>query len=472
MISDIELEKTVLGGMISSPDYLFEIDKYLDVDLFTDPLHRLIASKIIEFNKEGKDYNMITLAHAIEGVTPYEITSIATANVCPDVKNCALLYDLKVKRDLFVIASRVASKAQSKIEDPYEILTEMQKDIEGLYVLGSTDAKTMLDACNDLHKIVTTNQDPNNSTKGEELHLSKLNKVMRLTGGELTVVAGESQMGKTALALNFLQHVAGQGVVSGMFSMEMTSSLLASRLVSRESGVNGFRILRRPLDSTELEKFDKGVGKVMNLPIYIDENSCNTSTSIANTVRLWVKKYGIKGFVVDYLQMMKTVGHSNEQGLADIVRDLKNVCVEQNVWCVLLSQLNRNMEYPVPTLTRLRGSGQIEEGADNVILLYRPDKYKTLDLKFPNEWGHLDTENRAWIHLAKNRNGEQIDFVCNWNGSTTSFSDLDESILVEASSKQEAINKYERSKDPFSDLPPQQDSSCFKQNNPLDNLPF
>ena len=110
MISDIELEKNVLGGMISSPDYLFEIDKYLNVDLFTDPLHRLIASKIIEFHKEGKDYNMITLAHAIEGITPYEITSIATANVYPDVKNCALLYDLKVKRDLFVIASRVANR--------------------------------------------------------------------------------------------------------------------------------------------------------------------------------------------------------------------------------------------------------------------------------------------------------------------------------------------------------------------------
>ena len=443
MISDLELERNVLGGMINSKDYVYEIEKYLVDGLFTTDLHRKIADKIKEYISRGDDYNLITLSRSISDVSPVEIVAISSKCVLPDVRNAQLLYDQKVNRDIFVLGHEIVRLSEDITSDPYDILQKIQSTIADLYVLGESEAKTMAQACSELYEVVKKNQQSDKELTGSPYNLTKLNDATGgLHGGELTILAAESQMGKTALALNIMQTAATYGDTVGIFSMEMNSSLLASRLVSRASGVSGFRLLRKKLVADEFKMLDEGIGATMDLPIYIDENSNNTATGIANTIRSWKTKYGIKGFVVDYLQMMKLENSKNEQGLADAVRVLKNVCVEQNVWCILLSQLNRNMEYPVPTLQRLRGSGQIEEGADNVILIYRPEKYPSLNLSFPNEFSTIPIENKAWIHLAKARNGSQVDFICNFDGSTTTFSDLDDTIIINNKDIASKVSSY------------------------------
>ena len=301
----------------------------------------------------------------------------------------------------------------------------------------------MEEACSELRTIVNKNLAGGRELSGSAYNLKELNRATGgLHEGELTVVAGESQMGKTALGVNIMSSVALNGDAVAIFSMEMRSSLLASRIVASVSGVSGSKMLRTPLDTHTLQRFEKGVGKVMGLPIYIDESNSNTATEISNTVRIMVQKYGIKGFVVDYLQMLK-MGAGKEQDIADAVRTFKNTCTSLGVWCVLLSQLNRDKENPIPTMTRLRGSGQIEEGADNIIFVYRPEKYKTLNLTFPNEFSSINIENKAWIHLAKQRNGAQVDFICDWDGATTTFSDLDNSVLSNIEEANNNINIYE-----------------------------
>ena len=439
-MTDKDLEANVLGGYINDKNYRYEIEKYLSEDCFTDTVHRAIYRKASELHNKAEEFNCMTLANSIEGVELFDVMNISTKCIIPEVANAALLYDLKVKRDLFMLGNQIANASRDKTKDPFEILKLIENSTVGLYTVGGNEAITMLQACEKLNEIVEKNQASSKELTGASFGLSEIDRVTGgIQKGNLIVVGAESQMGKTALGLNIAQSAAEGGDTVGIFSLEMSAALVASRMVSRSSGVSGFRILRKPLVDEELVKYDKGVGKVVNLPIYIDDSFCDNANDICNQVRGWVKKHGVKGFVVDYLQLMQTEGRTEEAGIAQVARKFKNLCTELDIWCILISQLNRNTEFPVPTLNRMRGSGQIEDAADVVLLLYRPEKYPTLGLKFPEPYHTMPTENRAWIHVAKNRNGEQTDFVCEWNGATTTFSDLDESILIENNRRVEQL---------------------------------
>ena len=442
MITDVALEEDVIGGMINDKNYVYEIQKYITEDYFTDPLKQKVCDFILKQVKEGVDYNIISLKSNLD-VDAFQLMQWSSKCVIASARNGAILSDICKKRRLMLISSRVMRECQDKESDIYDMLDTLQKEVTELYSNSSSSIKTMYDACSELRTIVNKNLAGGKELSGSAYNLKELNRATGgLHEGELTVVAGESQMGKTALGINITSSVAVSGDAVAVFSMEMRSSLLASRIVASVSGVSGSKMLRTPLDAPTLQRFEKGVGKVMNLPIYIDESSANTATEISNTVRTMVQKYGIKGFVVDYLQMLK-MGAGKEQDIADAVRTFKNTCTSLGVWCILLSQLNRDKENPIPTMTRLRGSGQIEEGADNIIFVYRPEKYKTLNLTFPNEFSGIGIEDKAWVHLAKQRNGAQIDFVCNWDGATTTFSDLDGEILSEVEDSQKIVNVYD-----------------------------
>ena len=246
MISDLELEQNVLGGMINSKDYVYEIEKYLVDGLFTTDLHRKIADKIKEHISKGDDYNLITLSRSISGISPVEIVAISSKCILPDVRNAQLLYDQKVNRDIFVLGHEIVRLSEDKTSDPYDTLQKIQNTIADLYVLGESEAKTMAQACSELYEVVKKNQQSDKELTGSPYNLTKLNDATGgLHGGERTILAAESQMGKTALALNIMQTAATYGDAVGIFSMEMNSPLLASRLVSRASGVSGFRLLRK-----------------------------------------------------------------------------------------------------------------------------------------------------------------------------------------------------------------------------------
>lgn len=442
MITDVSLEEDVIGGMINDKNYVYKIQKYITEDYFTDPIKQKLCNFILEQVNEGVEYNVISLKSSLD-LNAFDLMQWSSKCIISSVRNAVILSDICKKRRLLLIASRVTRECQDKESDVYEMLDRLQGEVTDLYSNSQSSIKTMEEACSELRTIVNKNLAGGRELSGSAYNLKELNRATGgLHEGELTVVAGESQMGKTALGVNIMSSVALNGDAVAIFSMEMRSSLLASRIVASVSGVSGSKMLRTPLDTPTLQRFEKGVGKVMNLPIYIDESSANTATEISNTVRTMVQKYGIKGFVVDYLQMLK-MGAGKEQDIADAVRIFKNTCTSLGVWCLLLSQLNRDKENPTPTMTRLRGSGQIEEGADNIIFVYRPEKYKTLNLTFPNEFSSINIENKAWIHLAKQRNGAQVDFICDWDGATTTFSDLDNSVLSNIEEANNNINIYE-----------------------------
>ena len=140
---------------------------------------------------------------------------------------------------------------------------------------------------------------------------------------------------------------------------------------------------------------------------------------------MMVIKYGIKGVIVDYLQILNVnmKGANKEQQMGDVARRLKNIAKELDIWVIALSQLSRDNQNPIPSLTRLRDSGQIAEAADMVILIYRPEIYGK---KYPVEFSEMSTEGTAMIDVAKGRNIGLMKFIVGFDARTTNFYELGE----------------------------------------------
>lgn len=212
----------------------------------------------------------------------------------------------------------------------------------------------------------------------------------------LIIIASRPGMGKTALALNFSQRIA-QNHPIGFISLEMSSIQLYERMLSMESEVPGDVIREGRSTDVEWDKIEKAEPKVSKLPVYIQEGSYFINDIITKARHLKEEKE-IKVLVIDYLQLLRSTGENRLMEVSNITRDLKNIAMELHIPIVCLAQLSRKVEERTnhrPLLSDLRESGTIEQDADVVMFLLRPDYYDEKDR--PNE---------ADLIIAKNRHGK------------------------------------------------------------------
>ena len=213
------------------------------------------------------------------------------------------------------------------------------------------------------------------------------------------------------------------GCPVAFYSMEMTKHQIAARMLSAESGIPSKDIQMSRLSEPMLEQIDKGVARVLRNDVYFDDRSTSNIDTILSSIRSLKIKYGIKGAIVDYLQILNVnmKGTNKEQQMGDVARRLKNIAKELGIWIVALSQLNRDNLNPVPTLARLRDSGQIAEAADVVMLIYRPECYSK---DYPEPFKSANTQGTAMIDVAKGRNVGTFKFLVGFDKPTTSFYNL------------------------------------------------
>jgi replicative DNA helicase len=243
-----------------------------------------------------------------------------------------------------------------------------------------------------------------------------------LQTSDLIIVAAETSQGKTSFAIKLAMNC---GCPIAFYSMEMKKEQIAARMISISSGVPANEILYSKLDGGQIQQIDRGVAKVENLPVYFDDRSTSNIETILSSIRMMKIKYGIKGVVVDYLQILNVnmKGSNKEQQMGDVARRLKNIAKELDIWVIALSQLNRDAQNPVPSLARLRDSGQIAEAADMVILIYRPEVYGK---RYPEEFSDKATIGTAMIDVAKGRNVGLMKFIVGFRKENTSFYDLED----------------------------------------------
>ena len=241
----------------------------------------------------------------------------------------------------------------------------------------------------------------------------------------LIVCAAESSQGKTAFANAIALTAAKSGTKIAFYSMEMSGAQLMTRLAAIESGIPVSTLTNEKLTNEQIRSFDRSVASLSKLGIYFDDRSTSNIETILASIRSIVIKYHVQGVVIDYLQILtiNKKGSNVEEAIAEAARRLKNIAKELNIWVLALSQLSRDNQNPLPSVNRLRGSGQINEAADITILLYRPEVYNK---RYPEPFQSTNPNGTAMIDIAKGRNVGVFKFIVGFNAATTHFYELNE----------------------------------------------
>ena len=245
----------------------------------------------------------------------------------------------------------------------------------------------------------------------------------------LTIIAAFTGVGKSSLAMNIATKVAGEGEPTAYYSLEMGKSELAARAISGKAGISSSVIVNCKLENFQLQQFDKAVGETKGLPIYIDERATVSFDNTVRSIRTLVRTKGIKLAVIDYLQIYSQVGDNVESSLAYMARAAKNIAKECKIAVILLSQLSRGKEHP--DIKQLRGSGQIEESADNIVLVDRPEAYPNSNIRYEGDFSDQDTHGTAKLILAKGRGVGVGTSLVGFDGRFTQFYELDDKPNVE-----------------------------------------
>lgn len=429
----LELEEQVLGSLIVESQYLNEVIDILTENTFYKSEHKTIFKSILDLKSNSQNIDLLTITEnlkkrgalqncgGIEYIMNLSTQSTSSANI---VYHSRILKQKELQRSIIEIGSKMVNNGYSDLNDPFEIIDNSSTN---LYELISSSLGKDFVSFNSLvfDRIKKYNEGLKEGITGVA---SGLNELDQLTNGfqnnNLIILAARPAMGKTAMALHFVRKAAiDLDLPVAIFSLEMSKEQLTDRIISAESEVELEALKKRNLRHDQSIKIDKTYDKLIKSNIIIDESSTLTINQLKSKAIRMQQKHGIKLIVVDYLQLMsgsKSKGN-REQEISEISRGLKQVAKELNIPVIALSQLSRQVENRPggnkrPMLSDLRESGSIEQDADIVMFLYRPEYYGIEEDENGNSTAGL-TE----IIVAKNRDG-QVDIAkCHFVGKFQRF---------------------------------------------------
>jgi replicative DNA helicase len=342
-----------------------------------------------------------------------------------------LSYYLEIVQEKFVLrrliqtCTAVVGRVYEHEGNPDKLLDEVERDIlrinESRVETSSNTIKELVKRA--INTIEDYHQRQGNLT-GIATGFTDLDKMTSgLHEGEMIVIAARPSMGKTSLAMNIAEHVAiEQGLAVGVFSLEMTADSLVLRMLCSRSRVNMRNVRDGFLAERDFPKLTGAAGKLAKAPMFIDDSSGLSILQLRAKARRMQQQYGIKLFVIDYLQLLHSTANraeNRQQEIADISNGIKSLAKELRVPVIVLSQLNRELERDKnrkPRMSDLRESGAIEQDADLVGLLYKPSSDD-------DEAGAAAEEDAVPVNLliAKQRNGPTGDVNLTFLKSFTRF---------------------------------------------------
>lgn len=385
-----DTEIGVMSAVMFDQNIYDYVRDMISEDLFTDYDCRKVYDVMQQISDEGKipDWQEMDARLRKEHV---DITRFMNG----DYKSFELtkqriifLQDLSVRRRL----AGIFYKGQVMTSDPTITLEDVQQLFKEFDAVVNNSAGSDMQQFGDILGKLMNDVALRKQDKGEQGMMTGLrifDSRFGWHGGDLIIIAGETSMGKSTLATTIAYNMANAGIPVAYYSMEMGAKQLTARIIARQVKVSSSTTLYGKLSDDEYNRVYDGASRMKNLPIYFDEDSKTSFTKICGSARRMVKKYGVRIIFIDYLQILANGrGDNREQLIGDMARDLKRLAVELDVCIVALSQLARAVGAKEPSLSRMRGSGQIEEACDMAILIHRPNPKN-------------DT---AKIYLAKGRN--------------------------------------------------------------------
>tara|TARA_R100001594_G_scaffold45372_1_gene78177 strand:- start:9700 stop:10986 length:1287 start_codon:yes stop_codon:yes gene_type:complete len=408
MYEDKEIERILLGKIISFPDQYIKHHDNITENMFVDPTNINVFNSYSKLQSQGKSPDLINLSKDLTGTEDHiNLTLSRMANqdafLPIEVETCIIrLKEAQTNRNIFEFAKQLGIYIENR-EDVSKIIDFISKKSGSLDSNSIFKEKEISDQLSDVLKELEKRINSDGLT-GVPTGFESLDK---FTGGwqetDLVIVGGASSMGKTSLALAFALNASKQSVPTAIFSYEMSYQQLLMRMISSETGIDNKWMLNGTLDMKNFETINKQIGKIEKLPLYIDDCNRTSLTYLLNRIRKLHSTKGIKLVLVDYLQLVNASSKKNnrEQEVSLIARSLKNISKELGITIIALSQLNRGVGLRTesrPTMADLRESGEIEQAADIVVLVYRPEYYGITDVEGEN------TRGLAEIIFAKGRN--------------------------------------------------------------------
>ncbi len=418
-----ELEEAVLGAiMLEKSAFDSLVDTNLKPECFYVEAHSIIFSAMMDMQQRGIPIDILTVVEelkrkeqleAVGGayfVTKLTNTVVSTANIDAHAR---IILQKFIQRELIRISGEIIGDAYEDSTDVFDLLDDSETkmfNITNNYLkknfedIGNVLAKTI----NRIDQLRKQEDDISGVTSG-------FASLDRITYGwqptDLIILAARPSVGKTAFALNLARNAAlhpVKPVAVGFFSLEMSASQLVQRILSAESEIKMEKISRGKLEEHEYQQLHaKGIKRLEAAPLFIDDTAALNIFEFRAKARRMVNKHQVKIIIIDYLQLMSGSGDRNtnrEQEISNISRNLKALAKELNIPIIALSQLSRAVETrkesKMPQLSDLRESGAIEQDADMVMFIYRPEYYEN----FTNEMGE-DNRGETHIKIAKHRNG-------------------------------------------------------------------
>jgi replicative DNA helicase len=424
----VELEESVLGALMIEPDAFSVVSEMLTPRSFYKEQHQIIYNAIKNLGVEQKPIDLFTVQDElakngeIDKVGGAYFLASLTSNVVSAVHlefHAQIIAQKHLARELIRISTEIQNNAFDASTDVDELMQDAEgKIFELSQISHKKDVLSIKDILPESIKRIEEASKRESKRTGVESGFWALDDV---TSGwqrsDLIIFAGRPAMGKTSFVLNMAKNIAENDVPVAFFSLEMSNVQLVNRLIVDASELPGDKIKSGKLTKEEFGELQIGIGKLENLPLWIDDTPSLSILELRTKARKLRREHNVQIIIIDYLQLMNASGmqFSNREGeISKISRGLKALAKELDIPIIALSQLNRNLEQrgigkddggnkneaKKPQLSDLRESGAIEQDADIVCFIHRPEYYKIYEDQNGN-----DLRGVGQIIIAKHRNG-------------------------------------------------------------------
>lgn len=437
----VELEEAVLGALMIEKDALTAVVDILQPSSFYKEAHQRIYNSILLLFGKSEPIDMLTVTTQLRSTGELEFVGGASylvkltnkVNSAANIEyHARIITQSAIKRDMIKIAGDILRDAYEDTTDVFNLLDKTEQTF--FEISERNIRKNYADASTIMRATIEELEKKKNNKDGLTGVASGFTDLDRITSGwqntELTIIAARPAMGKTAFVVSAMRNAAVEwNIPVAMFSLEMSATQLMLRLISAEAEIDSNKLRKGKLENHEWVQLHQKIKKLSNAPIYIDDTPALSILEMRAKCRRLKAQFDIGLVIIDYLQLMTAdsgggAKGNREQEIAAISRAMKNLAKEINVPVIALSQLSRAVETrggdKRPQLSDLRESGSIEQDADMVMFLYRPEYYKITQ----DEQGN-STEGVGEVIIAKNRSGDVDTVKLRFIGKYTKFTDLD-----------------------------------------------
>lgn len=480
-----ELEEAVLGALMLEKDAYSLVSDILKPESFYDPIHQTIYRSIVTLAIQQKPVDILTVVEQLkkDGELDSVGGAIYVTQLTEKVASSAhieyharIIAQKYLARELIAFSSSITNYA---FDDTTDIEDLMQEAESRLFELSQGNVKKDVMQINpvikdalDLLEIAANRPE---GLSGLQTGFTDLDKITSgWQNSDLIIIAARPAMGKTAFILSMAKNMAVlYNYPIAVFSLEMSNVQLVNRLIVNTCEIPGEKIKNGQLLPHEWEQLDYKIKELYDAPIFIDDTPSLSVFELRTKARRLVREHGVKMIMIDYLQLMNASGMnygSREQEVSMISRSLKGLAKELNIPIIALSQLNRGVEGRTgiegkrPQLSDLRESGAIEQDADMVCFIHRPEYYKILEDEKGNSLIGM-----AEVIIAKHRNGATGDVTLRFKSEFARFQNADEGFDYGGPTLGSKVNQNQTESSYSSSSP---DFISPGRNVDIDNLPF